>query len=157
MELRTEESDRILNNPGHKAKKKTPAEVKGMLEFMPEPPNTIAKNEEAMKVWHDVLPTLIERNVIHSNDLNGFILYCLAMSTFTRAAAQLADDELMKETRSREGEVRHYANPLLAVMANASGIAERWAKHFGLTPLSRDKVKGSAKPKKSAIADFVKN
>lgn len=151
----TEEARRILNNPGRRAKVEV-HEVVGILEFMPENvPTSVAENAHALKIWNSVLPNLIEKGIIHSNDIDAFALYCSAMGTYLRAAEELSCDAIMLETHTHAGNVAFKENPLIGIMNTMNNIAFKWGKEFGLTPLSRGNVKAGRAQKKSKLAEFV--
>lgn len=151
----TEEARAILNNPGHRPAQ-TAHDVSDLLQFMPHTiPQTIIGNDYALKVWYDTLPSLIEKGIVHANDLDGFIIYCTSIGNYHRAAEQLANEEFMLTQVSREGYERVVQNPLLSVMKMMETVALRWGKEFGLTPLSRGNVKATRSSSKSKLSEFT--
>lgn len=152
---KTEEARNILNNPGKRAKPKE-HEVSDILDFMPENiPLSVKETKHALDIWNSTLPSLIDKGIVHANDLDAFSVYCVSMGTYLRAAEQLSCDAIMLETHTHAGNVAFKENPLIGVMNTMNNIAFKWGKEFGLTPLSRGNVKGSRATKKSKLSEFV--
>jgi P27 family predicted phage terminase small subunit len=151
----TYEARAVMNNPSHRPEKKI-HEVNDLLTFMPHTiPQAVSSNQYSLKVWYDVLPNLIDKGIVHHNDLDGFIIYCTAVGNYHRAAEELAMDEFVIRSESREGHIRVNKNPLLEIMKAMESVALRWGREFGLTPLSRGNVKVGRTSEKSKLSEFT--
>jgi P27 family predicted phage terminase small subunit len=92
---------------------------------------------EAKREWRRVAPQLYECGLLTVLDVDALAIYCASWSMWVEAEKQLEEQGLTVPGRS--GTMK--ANPWLAVANQARRQMLAMAQEFGMTPLSRGRIK----------------
>ena len=115
-----------LFNGEHKADRLNP-NLRG--DGKPDKPDDLDSNAE--RLWETAIEPLINQGVVTSLDQGSLEMLCIWFSAFHKIAPQVRDLEDFTTTAAQR---------CLNALKNAAGNFNVLAKHFGLTPLSRNAV-----------------
>ena len=101
---------------------------------IPVPPEWL--DDEAIKEWNRLAPGLIANGLLSEADRAEFALYCHAYSEW-QYLAKLVAQEGYTITNDKGSP---YLNPTYSAMQGAESKLHKYAKEFGFTPISRDKL-----------------
>jgi P27 family predicted phage terminase small subunit len=108
----------------------------------PKPPAHLSA--AAQEEWRRCARDLAEADLLTPRDRPAFAMLCESYARWCAAEAQLATLGALTVVNARGGESVH---PLVRVSRGALADYVRMSEHFGLTPLSRGRVKGTQKRK----------
>ncbi len=124
---------KLTGNPGKRPlNEKEPQYPAGL------PACPVILNDDGREVWNSVGSLLAERGVITEADALVLMLLCDAVSDLLAARRVIADDGIMLDDK------RH---PCMITIEKARKQIQSLASEFGLTPVSRTRVKADTKPK----------
>lgn len=86
--------------------------------------------------WRRIMPALTKRRLLTETDLAQLESYCVAVGMAREAEAEIARDGIVID--APQGKKRH---PAVGVMHASMAEARRIAAEFGLTPVSRARLK----------------
>ena len=122
------------------------------LQEVPEPPAFLLP--EAKAEWKRLAPELVELGLLTAFDLQPFALYCQAVGRAEMAERIFAETGGALTIRgARGGEI---INPLLRIARDAANEAMRLGAEFGLTPISRTRLRGVGRPHPSKFGDLIR-
>ena len=130
----------VLNgNPG-KRRPRTLLAAPMALTDVPPVPEAIRSLPVAVETWERVLADLIDRQLIINLDLMLLTVYCVFVSEYTEMCEEIA--EMGYTVPTERGGVK--TNPLIAMRNQAARMVAKLGAEFGLSPLSRLALVGSA-------------
>ena len=110
--------------------------IEGGLARVPRAPAWLSP--EAKQEWARVVPALIRRRVLTAEELGTVEAYCLAVGLIRRCQEAIAREG---ETITTDlGAARRH--PMFTTLFQSMTEARRLAAELGLTPTSRNKVRG---------------
>ena len=132
----------LEGKPGHRALNEDEPQPDALAD--PPPPPTHLSGEARAK-WVEMIPRLMEHDMISEVDLDAFSAYCQAFGRWVGAESYVA----------KQGDVLiapsgfPIQNPYLAIANKAMEQIAKFGVEFGLTPSSRSRVSSSSKKKKT--------
>jgi P27 family predicted phage terminase small subunit len=105
---------------------------------------------EGKKHWREVAPELEARGVLTALDQGAFIMFCQSWATWQHTQQTLDREGLT--VKSKKGVVRPH--PLLRVLRDSERQYHTLGREFGLTPLSRPRVRTTPKPPVTKLHTF---
>jgi P27 family predicted phage terminase small subunit len=101
---------------------------------LPEPPDDMP--EEGVELWEDVLPWLVQVNVIQTIDLPSFTQMCRVFATAERARKVV--DEQGYFALGSGGQISEH--PAMKVLQTSQMMFLRHAGEFGMTTMARTRL-----------------
>jgi P27 family predicted phage terminase small subunit len=128
-----------LLDPGERARRMvSDARLAGMGLSWDEMPSSVESNDAARSEWlrlagiYEKTPTRFRQS-----DRQALEQYCTACAIAAGAAAELLEDGVLVDGRSRSDEGRRVKSPAMAVWVQATTAVRHWARELALTPDSR--------------------
>lgn len=115
------------------------------LDTLPAPPAYFG--ELAREEWAKVGALLIDRKILHSEELLSFAGYCYAKQIMHLAAEELERSGITIPYTNKAGKTNKVANPAWKLYKEAHEKVQAVAARFGLDPVSRLNVPGAGKQK----------
>lgn len=94
---------------------------------------------EAKDEWNRVVPELVRLGLFATVDLSIFAMYCDAVGRFRKAKREVRGKEVITSPNGYP-----IQNPWLPILNKAKEQALRLAAEFGLSPVSRVRLSGTA-------------
>lgn len=103
------------------------------------PPELLS--DEAKEIWKEVATTLTENQLLTGLDRRHLMMYCEEVATYWRMVESLSSEEDLIELYNDKGQpVNSFINPKYKLRDQCLKHAQVLGAHFGLTPLSRNKI-----------------
>lgn len=100
---------------------------------------------EALAIWNDLAPTLIQMRVLTVVDRMAFGRYCRMMARYIELQQQMWDkgpQGTLYPLKDKKGKVRNAAEwPMAAELRRLQELLVRLEDRFGLTPASRSRIR----------------
>jgi len=132
---------KLRNNPGKRPINENEPEYAGD----PIPTAQVLADKDALKLWNDKTPELIEKGVLTFQDSIAFSTYCLLAATWVRLWDHI----------QRIGEQRAIGKGLIKAWLAVDVRCDRWGAKFGLTPSDRAGIKATPKDRPQGIKEFL--
>ncbi|MBX3322435.1 MAG: phage terminase small subunit P27 family [Phycisphaeraceae bacterium] len=112
---------------------------------IPEPPTWL--EDEALQVWHQLLPQLDEMGVLTRIDGLALARYCTLWTHWVRATMFVNRHGTTYPLKDGNGRVKCFAQfPEVAIMHKLSLTLTRLEQEFGLTPSARARINVPIRP-----------
>jgi P27 family predicted phage terminase small subunit len=98
----------------------------------------------ALEVWNETIPELEKAGISNRVEANALACYCQSVADFNLAQAEV--DRLGLVVQTERGYTK---NPAVTIKAGAMDKILRFAIQFGLTPMSRSKIKMKDQPEEN--------
>lgn len=140
-----EKLNELQGNPGRRDRQDE-------VEASPEPPECPDwLNDEARAEWERVIPQLAESRLLARIDRAALVCYCQAWAKL-REAHEIIDREGSTFSTDKGYVVKH---PAVTMANEAADQIRKFACEFGLTPLSRSRVRVPVSKPKSKLNAFI--
>lgn len=115
-----------------------------------QPPDELDLSNEALKVWNFYIEDLVISGIIGNIDLVMFAVFCEETARYLEYKKILK-----KESHTLNTKKGPIVNPNTKLLKQTIDSMVVLAKHFGLTPLTRDKI-STLKKKEDSTPDYLK-
>lgn len=126
-------------NPGKRTVKASvrtePAKAGAVL-----PPKWMAKSTEALKVWNEIAPQLIQINLLTALDTQPFARYCRYVAEWITADKAIAKEGTYYDTMTTEGHAKKSLHPAWVVRSRLESFLKDIEIRFGIGPHDRYKI-----------------
>ena len=126
----------ITGNPGHRPLNEREAKVRIVI---PDPPEMLTENEDAMKEWRRVTPLLAEVGLIAQLDRATIAGYCMAWSRWIECEKMLKSTGLI--VKAPNGYPMY--SPYLSASNKALDQVRQFSEQIGLSGSSRSRIKAN--------------
>jgi P27 family predicted phage terminase small subunit len=127
----------ITGNPGHRPLNEREAKVRIVI---PDPPEMLTENEEALREWRRVTPLLAEVGLIAQLDRATIAGYCMAWSRWIECEKMLKSTGLI--VKAPNGYPMY--SPYLSASNKALDQVRQFSEQIGLSGSSRSRIKANA-------------